>query len=87
LYLELGLDQRPDVHLVSYQDFLAAPQATMRTLCAFLDFPYDPALVRHVTPRPPAHAEPLDIDPRIRELCEDLAAKLGAAARMREGER
>jgi hypothetical protein len=86
LYVELGLDQRPDVHLVSYRDFLAAPEHTMRQLCAFLAFPYDPALVAHVTPRPPVLREPLDIDPRIRDLCDDLAAKLDAAGRMREGE-
>ncbi len=85
LVLDLALDQRPDVHLVSYREFLAEPQRTMRALCRFLEFPYDPALVRHVTPRPPVHRDPIDVDPRIRELCEDLTAKLEGARLRQDG--
>ncbi|HEU5266251.1 MAG TPA: sulfotransferase [Jatrophihabitans sp.] len=80
LFFELHLDRRPDVHLVSYQAFLVDPTATMQTLCGFLGLPYTPQLVSHVAARPPTHLRPLDIDPRIRAACEELAARLDAAA-------
>ena len=80
LFFDLGLDRRNDVHLVSYNDFLADPAATMRPLCRFLDLPYRPELVAHVSARPPTHAQPLDIDARIRAACDELAARLEGVA-------
>ncbi len=80
LFFDLGLDRRNDVHLVSYNDFLADPPATMRPLCRFLDLPYRPELVAHVSARPPTHAQPLDIDARIRAACDELAARLDGVA-------
>ena len=80
LFFDLGLDRRPDVHLVSYNAFLVDPAATMQTLCGFLELPYAPELVSHVAARPPTQVRPLDIDPRIRAACTELAARLDAAA-------
>jgi hypothetical protein len=76
LYFELGLAERDDVHLVSYNDFLAAPPAVMSELCSFLDFPYRDDLVAHVAPRPATYTERLDIHPRVREQCDELAEQL-----------
>ena len=81
LYFDLGLDERPDTLLVSYNDFLADPAQTMRALCEFLGFPYRPALVKHVTPRAATYREPLAIDPRVAERCAALARRLDAASR------
>jgi hypothetical protein len=80
LYFELGLAGRDDVHLVSYNAFVARPEQTMQGLCAFLGFPWRPELTRHVSGRPPAYQGALDIDPVIRAECEDLSGRLAAAA-------
>jgi Sulfotransferase family len=79
LYFELGLADRADVLLVSYDAMVADPEAEMRRLCAFLDFSYDRRLIAHIAPREAAGAPPLDIDPRIRARCEELTAQLEAA--------
>jgi hypothetical protein len=34
-----------------------------------------------VTPRPAGHADVLQLDPRIRDRCEELSARLEAARR------
>ncbi|MGL5865007.1 MAG: hypothetical protein ACRCYX_03925 [Dermatophilaceae bacterium] len=81
LVFDLGLDQRSDVLVVSYDRFAAEPAATMRHLCGFLDFPFDPALCAHITRRTTHGNAPLDIDPRALELARDLDARL---ARLRE---
>jgi hypothetical protein len=80
LFFDLGLDRRADVHLVSYNSFLADPESTMRGLCGFLELPFTPDLVAHVSARPPTHLQPLDIDPRIRAACDELAARLDGLA-------
>ncbi|GGM09500.1 MULTISPECIES: hypothetical protein [Micromonospora] len=79
LYFRLGLVDRADVLLCSYDALLADPTGQLRRLCAFLDLPYDPALHAHVTPRPPRRS-PLPIDARVRVLCADLTTRLDAAA-------
>jgi hypothetical protein len=84
LYFELGLDRRSDVLLVSYDAMLADPVAEARRICAFLQFPYHPRLIAHVAPRAPAMPGPLDIDPRIRARCEELAARLDTAHRQHQ---
>jgi hypothetical protein len=86
LVFEHGLDRRPDVAVVSYDALVAGPEARMRDLCASLGLSYHPNLVAHVESRPPKDSRPLDIDPRVRELCSALDARLaalwtGAAAR------
>ena len=79
LFFELGYDQRADVLLSSYDAVIADPQAQIRALCDFLDFPYRPELSAHVEQRSGAR-RPLDIEPRARELCDDLAARLAGAS-------
>ena len=80
LYFEQGLDRRDDVMPTSYNAFLREPEPTMRALCAFLDLAYDPAFVRHITPRPTPTPHPLTIDPVIRARCEELESRLDEAA-------
>jgi hypothetical protein len=84
LYFELGLDRRSDVLLVSYDAMLADPVTEARRICAFLQFPYHPRLVAHVAPRAPAMPGPLDIDPRVRARCEELAARLDTGYRQHQ---
>jgi len=80
LFFELGLSERPDVIVMSYDAMLAQPEATMRGLCSFLHLPFRPALVEHVAPRTPAQTPLEDIDPVIRSHCDALQARLDGAA-------
>jgi hypothetical protein len=84
LYFELGLDRRSDVLLVSYDAMLGDPAAEARRICTFLEFPYHSRLIAHVAPRAPATPGPLDIDPRVRARCEELAARLDSAHRQHQ---
>lgn len=79
LYFELGLDDRPDVHLVSYEGFLCEPERTMRGLCDFLGFPYRPSLITHVESRPPAPGYDAGISAEILEVCDGLSRRLARA--------
>jgi hypothetical protein len=83
LLFELGLDRREDVLPVHYDALVRGPETVMRTVCAFLAFPYDPKLTAHVTSRQARNAAPLAIDPVIRERCTALQSRLDAAAEAR----
>jgi hypothetical protein len=76
LFFHLGLDRRDDVLLSSYDALVADPPAATRRLCDFLGMPFDPRLCAHVERRAPRR-RPLDIDPRVRSLCDELTAQLG----------
>jgi hypothetical protein len=81
LFFELGLSERPDVILMSYDEMLAQPEPSMRALCRSLGLPFDPAYVRHVETRSrPGHPVE-DIDPLIRARCADLQGRLDTVAR------
>ncbi|MEV1288056.1 hypothetical protein [Micromonospora sp. NPDC049679] len=79
LFFRLALHERDDVLLCSYDALVADPEGQTRRLCAFLDFPYQPRLCAHITRRAPQR-RPLAIDPRVRTLCDELTARLDAAA-------
>jgi hypothetical protein len=81
LFFELGLARRPDVLVVSYDAMVAQPDAEMARICAFLGVAYDGRLISHVKPQPPRRGEPLQLDPRIRDRCDELATRLEAARR------
>jgi hypothetical protein len=78
LFFEQGLDRRADVALASYDRFLAQPDASMRALCGFLDFPFHPALAAHIERRDAPQRRPLAIDPEIRRHCDLLTQRLDA---------
>ncbi len=80
-FFDLGLDARDDVILVSYDDFAAHPDDEMRRVCAFLGFPYSPALCAHVEARESHGREPLGIDPRVAELVSAMTIRLEQARR------
>ena len=79
LYFELGLAQRPDVLVVSYDAMVTQPEAEMARICEFLGVAYDGRLITHMKPRPARREEALQLDPRIRDRCEELTARLEAA--------
>jgi hypothetical protein len=79
LFLELGLYLRPDVHLVSYERFVAEPDDEALALARVLGVEGSPALWSHVDRRS-AYATPLDLHPRVRRACDELERELGLAA-------
>lgn len=76
LFFELGFDRRDDVALVSYERILEDPSNHLRRLCDFLGVTYTARMMKDIEPRPPAIARDLELDPRIRCLCDDLYARL-----------
>jgi hypothetical protein len=81
LFFELGLSERPDVILMSYDAVLAQPEATMRALCGFLGLAFEPAFAQHVEVRSRSDTLAEGIDPLIRARCADLQGRLDAVAR------
>jgi hypothetical protein len=82
LYFELGLDRRDDILLTSYQHVLASPSSAMQSICQFLGFPFRPELIEHIAPRAPSGQRQLEIDPRVRALCDQLQNRLDEALRL-----
>ena len=78
LFFDLGLDRRDDVLPASYDRFVADPPGSMRAICSFVGFPYRDEMVAHVDARS-STVRPVEIDPAVRQLCEDLHDRLEAA--------
>ncbi len=84
LFFDLGLDQRSDVALVSYERFVADPVPQMRRLCELAGIPFRPRMVHGVARRPPPTTAELEIDPRIGEWCVDLLGRLDTEVERQE---
>lgn len=80
LYFDLGLDGRDDVTLLSYDAVTADPEPWIRRLAAFLGCPYRPGLVAHIERRR-APLREIEIEPAVRELCEELLERLDGRLR------
>ena len=76
LFFTLELDRRPEVLLSSYEGFISDPDVAMQRVCAHLRFPFRPELTAHVEARGSPHTTALEIDPRVRRLCDELQARL-----------
>jgi hypothetical protein len=80
LYFDLGLDSRDDVLLSSYDALVAAPEAGTRAVASFLGLEWDPSLAAHIERRDGENAAPLELDPRVRRVCDELQERLDALA-------
>jgi hypothetical protein len=85
IFFERGLEHRADVLPLSYDALVRAPETTMREVCAFLGVGWEPGIAADIDTRSIAKRPPLLLDPRIRELCDGLAARLDAAAASVDG--
>jgi Sulfotransferase domain len=79
LFFDLGLHERPDVALVSYERMIDEPARFLEMLCNFVGIAYDARMGRGIGRRPDPIGRALEIDPRIRELCDELESRLDAA--------
>lgn len=78
-FFSLGLDDRSDVMISRYETLAATPDAVMHRMADFLGLDYDPRLGAHIESRTPRR-RPLPIDPRLRQLCDELTQRLDSVA-------
>jgi hypothetical protein len=78
LFFDLGLDRRDDVLLSSYDALIAAPEAGTRALASFLNLEWHPELAAHIEQRDGRGSTRLDLDPRVRAVCDQLEERLAA---------
>jgi len=78
LFFDLGLDQRDDVLLSSYDALVAKPEHCTRALATFLGLEWRPGLAAHIDHRDGRGRERLNLDPRVRRLCDELEERLAA---------
>jgi len=75
-FFELGLAGRKDVALVSYDRLVSDPETFLRMLCGFLGITFHPRMTAGIAARPRSTSSDLDIDNRIRVLCDDMQRRL-----------
>ncbi len=79
LYLDLGLENRRDVHLVCYERVVADPEPEIDALARFLGVEASPQRYEHIDRRA-AYVQPLDLHPQVRAACLELEAALAEIA-------
>jgi len=82
LLFDLDLTDRTDVVVVSYRDLVRQPRDAFEPVANLLGLKWRDDLVTHIDARDRSGAAkaPLDIDPRIREVCTELEHALDAVA-------
>jgi hypothetical protein len=78
LFFDLGLDRREDVLLSSYDALIAAPEAGTKALASFLGLEWHPGLAAHIEQRDGGRPARLDLDARVRAVCDQLEERLAA---------
>jgi hypothetical protein len=78
MLLELGLPNRSDVLVSSYEALVADPEQATRALAGFLGLPWTPQMTADIEVRQPSGGERPSIDERIRRHCDELTDQLAA---------
>jgi hypothetical protein len=81
LYFEQGLDRRPDVHLVGYEQAVGDPERVVGAMCSFLGLPFHARMASHIESRSAHARRDLDIHPAVRSACSALEDRLNQAAK------
>jgi hypothetical protein len=77
LFFDQGLQDRPDVVAVSYDRLISDPRHVLEPVVNVLGLRWDDRFVAHIDSRSAGRAnEPLDIHPRVREVCDELQERL-----------
>jgi hypothetical protein len=82
-YFRQGLDRRPDVLLVNYEDLVRSPVNVVREVFEFAGLAFRPKYVREVSAASVGRKTPPNIDPEVIKLCDDLLGRLTAACEAR----
>jgi hypothetical protein len=80
LVFDLGLADRADVAIVSYDRVVEAPASQMQLICRFLGMTFSSSMAAHIDTRSRLDPPSLDLDPRVRALCDALTNRLDAHA-------
>lgn len=79
LFFEQGLDRDPRVRLIFYEHMVADPQSELSGVFDFLGVPdWSPWISRYIHVKSIGKSPQADIDPAIREVCDDLRARFDA---------
>jgi hypothetical protein len=83
LLFDLDLTERPDVVVIAYRDLVSEPREAFEPVTNLLGLRWRDDLVAHIERRGSSSSPQaaLDIDPKIREVCEELELRLDAVAR------
>ena len=77
LFFDLRLDHRPDVRLCSYEQLIADPEPSMRSLYEFVDVKYpDREITRSVHRQAAGRGKNVALSPQVRRLCDELWERL-----------
>ena len=76
LYFDLELDKDPRVLIAKYEDAVLSGEQAFRRIFDFLDFPYDPEIIKDVFASSVGKDVWPGIDPRIQQLCDALTTRL-----------
>jgi hypothetical protein len=77
LFFDLGLDQRPDVRLCSYERLVADPEPTLRALYEFVGVTHpEQELTRKVHQQAMRRRDDFPLSASVRALCEELWERL-----------
>jgi hypothetical protein len=79
-YFDLGLEQLPQVGLFRYEDLVGNPVEQFGALAGFAGCPFKPRLTCEVHPGSVGRDAKPDLKPAIASLCDDMQARLDAAA-------
>jgi hypothetical protein len=78
-YFDQHLDERDDVVVVSYEQLTEGPRRVLEPVAAALGARWDDRFVAHIDRRSAAGRTPLELHPRVREVCDSLGVRLDAA--------
>ncbi len=76
LFFEQGLDNDPRVMAVGYESLVTKPQEQFEGVFDFLGLRYTPRLARGIFANSVRRRAAPDIEPEVRELCEELCARI-----------
>jgi len=84
LFFELGLDGRPDVLLVRYEDLVREPETLFPPLFAFAGSTFEPRFVAHIHDQSVGRHAPPALPERVERACVEVHAHLLNAYRARQ---
>lgn len=80
LFFDQGLHEDPHARLINYERLVCKPKLVAGGLFAWLELDFTPKAAGFIQSRAAKKKAPLDIEPPIRSLCDDMWARLEAAA-------
>lgn len=75
-YFDLELDCDPRVKLINYESLVRHPASGFENICDFIGIRYTPDMHEHVHDLSLRKHEPPQIDPAVREACQNLWERL-----------